>query len=84
MTNMSYVIFTALVMLLRITNLSVSYDIISTGYTALYSNMIPRQNVWLLVRIQSHLFPFQHSVANLQSPGKGGDDQFWMVFSPAT
>ena len=59
MTNISYVLFTALVMLLWITNLSVSYDIISTGYTVLWSDTIPKQNVWLLVGIQSHLFPFQ-------------------------
>ena len=59
MTNMSYVIFTALVMLLWITNLSVSYDIISTGSAVLWSDTIPKWNVQLLVRIQSHLFPFQ-------------------------
>ena len=59
MTNMSYMILTALVMLLQITNLSVSNDIISTGCIVLWSNTIPKWNVWLLVRIQSHLFPFQ-------------------------
>ena len=62
MINMSYMLFTALVMLLWITNLSVSNDIISTGYTALWSDTIPSQNVQLLVGIQSHLFPFQQRV----------------------
>ena len=60
MTNMFYVIFVALVMLLWISNLSVSYDIISTGYTALWSDTIPKWNVQLLVGTQSHLFLFQH------------------------
>ena len=55
---MFYVIFAVLVMLLWIRNLSVSYDIIST---VLWSDTIPMWNVWLLVGIQSHLFPFQHS-----------------------
>ena len=64
MTNMSYMLSTALVMLLWITNLSVSYDITCTGYTVLLSNTISKQNVWLLVRIQSHLFLFQHSHSN--------------------
>ena len=59
MTNMSYMIFTALVMLLQITNLSVSYDIICTGYTALWSDTIPKWNVQLFIGIQSHLFLFQ-------------------------
>ena len=35
MTNMTYVLSIALVMLLQITNLSVSYDIVCTGYTVL-------------------------------------------------
>ena len=63
MINMSYMLFTALVMLLWITNLSVSNDVISTGYAALWSNMIPKQNVWLLIRMQSHLLPFQQLFA---------------------
>ena len=60
MTNMSYVIFTALVMLLWITNLSVSYDITCTGYTALWSDTIPCWNVWFQVGITSHDILFQH------------------------
>ena len=64
MTNMSYMIFTALVMLLQITNLSVSYDIISTGFTVLWSDTIPKWNVQLLVGIQSHLFPSQQGQAD--------------------
>ena len=62
MTNMSYMVFIALVMVLQITNLSVSYNVTCTGYTALWSDTIPEWNVQLLVRIQSHLFPFQQSL----------------------
>ena len=78
MTNMSYVIFTALVMLLWITNLSVSYDITCTGYTALWSDTIPKWNVQLLVRIQSHLFPFQQYLLN-EALDIGTDNQVFLA-----
>ena len=58
---MSYVLSIALVMLLQITNLSVSYDVTCTGWTALWSNTIPKWNVQLLIRMLSHLLPFPHS-----------------------
>ena len=56
MTNMSYALSMALVMLLWITNLS------CTGYTVLRSDTIPKWNVQLLLGIQSHLFPFHQNV----------------------
>ena len=49
MTNISCVIVIALVMLLWITNRSVSNNVICTGWTALWSNTIPKWNVQLLL-----------------------------------
>ena len=63
MTNMYYVIFTALVMLLQITNLSVSNDVSYTGLTALWSDTIIKWNVQLLLGIwTSHMILFQQAL----------------------
>ena len=58
MTNISYMISSALVMLLQITNLSLSNDTICTGWTVLWSNTVPKWNVQLLVRIHLTWFHF--------------------------
>ena len=58
MINMSYMILKALVILLWITNSSVSDDVISTGWTALWSNTVPSQKVKLYMRIHLTWFCF--------------------------
>ena len=59
MTNMSYVIFLALVMLLQITNLSVSNDMKITAFGCTMPT-IPKWNVQLSIGMHITLLPFQH------------------------
>ena len=61
MTNVLH-IFTALVMLLQINNLSVSGDIEGADYAVLESDTIPKWKVWLLGGMDFTLLPFQHFV----------------------
>ena len=72
MTNMSYVISSALVMLLWITNLSVSMT--SFAQVELCFDLIQflNWNVQLLIRIQSHLILFQHCPLQEANTDKSG------------
>ena len=67
-------------MLLQVTNPSVSMISFVSDDTAQWSDTIPSWNVWLLIRIHLTLFPFQHSHSTELLPESDHGSKFFHFY----